>query len=103
MKLAMDACQRAVAMPVDEIVVHGASWRKVLRKHAPLAARGQHVEDAVEHLTAADLALGRQQRFDDSPFLVRQIGRIAQPLALVSRSVLSRPHRCPRESPRLGL
>jgi len=42
--------ERPVPGPKREIAVHRAPRRQVLGQGTPLATRGQHVEDAVQHL-----------------------------------------------------
>jgi len=91
----MDAGQRAVALPFDEVVVHRALGRQVLRQLAPLATGRQHVEDGVQDLAPTSVALRRQVRFDQRPFLVRHIARITRRAALVVAPVLRRPHASP--------
>ena len=91
----MDAQQRAVALPFDEVVVHRALGRQVFRQLAPLAAGRQHIEDGVQDLAPTSVALGRQVRFDQRPFIVRHIARIARRAALVVAPVLCSPHASP--------
>src|SRR5258707_1121008 len=96
----MDAQQRAVTLPFDEVVVRRALGRQIFRQLAPLAAGGQHIEDGVQDLAPASVALRRQVRLDQRPFLVRHIARIARRAALVVAPVLRSPHLGPRESSR---
>src|SRR5271169_2559280 len=93
----MDAIQRAVAIPPGKIVMQRAARRKVLWDIAPLAAGAQDVHDAVHDrahvrspLAAAALG-GRNQRLDIRPFVIGQVARISQMIAVVLRSVLVRP------------
>jgi hypothetical protein len=98
----MDARQRSVAVPFDEIVVDRALGGKVLGQLPPLAARRQHVEDAVKDLAAVGCREAppdprrRQVRLDQRPFFVRQITRIPRRAPLIARPVLGRPHASPR-------
>ena len=96
----VDAQQRAVALPFDEVVVHGALGRQIPRQLAPLAAGRQHVEDGVQDLAPAFVALRRQVRLDQRPLRVRHIARIACRSTLVVAPVLCRPHASPRKSSR---
>jgi len=68
---------------------------------APLAARAQHIHHAVYHLphhhsASPPTMLGRwDQRFNQRPLLLGQVGPIAQLVTVVARAVLGRPHRAP--------
>src|SRR5580693_1169076 len=71
---------------------------QIFRDRAPLTAGRENVHEAVYHLphdhrtlTTASLAR-RDQRFDQSPFVVGQIARISQLAAVVTGAVYSRPH-----------
>ena len=46
----VDPLQCSVPFPQHQVPVHGALGRKVFRQRLPLAARPQHIEDAVENL-----------------------------------------------------
>jgi|SoimicMinimDraft_4_1059732.scaffolds.fasta_scaffold14566_2 hypothetical protein len=95
----MDAIQRAVAIPPRKVVMQRAAGRKVFWNIAPLAAGAQDVHDAVHDRAhvgsplAAAAFSGRNQRLDMRPFLIRQVTRISQVIAVVLRSVLVRPQR----------
>src|SRR5499427_8059259 len=97
-KRMMNAIQHAIALPPNEIVVHRAARRKILRKIAPLATGTQDVHHAVHHRTHLGAALAparlcrRNERFDVRPFIVRQVARVPQVITIVFRSVLIRPH-----------
>src|SRR5580692_7859051 len=106
-KRVMNAIQHAIALPPNEIVVHRAARRKILRKVAPLATGAQDIHYAVHDRThvGAALAAARLRRWkqwlDIRPLVVRQIARVPQVIAIVFRSVLMRPHRrSPLESDR---
>ena len=96
----MKTAECAVPVPKVEIVEQRALGRQVFRNGAPLAARAQHIQQAVDDLanidlTSAPATLGwRDQRLHQSPFRIRQITRIAQSIALVFSTVRCRPHRC---------
>src|SRR5216684_3781633 len=97
----MDSLQRAVICPQIEVVVDRASRRQVFRDRAPLTSGRENVHEAVHHLphdhrplATASLAR-RDQRFNQSPFVVGQIARISQLAAVVTGSVLAPPLRCP--------
>ena len=81
--------------------MHCAFRRQVLRQIAPLTARTQHIHHAVDHLAhlnraAAPAVLGGWDHgFDQRPFRISQIRWVAQPVAVVARAVLDRPHRAP--------
>src|SRR5579871_4468242 len=97
----MNAIQGAIAMPPDEVVVHRAARREILRKGTPLAARAQDIHHPVHHRAhvgsplAATWLRRRNERFDKRPLLIRQVARVPQVIAVVFRSVLIRPHRRP--------
>ena len=90
----MNPFDRAVIIPSRQIVVHCALRRQVLGQIAPLAARAQHIHHAVHHLphhhpASPPAMFGRwDQRFNQRPLLVGQVGRIAQLVAVVARAVL---------------
>src|SRR4051794_34653599 len=93
----MDPIQRAVANPPRKIVMQCAARRKVFRNIAPLAAGAQDVHHAVHDgphfgppLTAPTSG-GRNQRLDTCPFVISQVARISQVIAVVLRPVLVRP------------
>ena len=93
----MKAIQHAVAIPPRKVVMQRAARRKVFWNIAPLAAGAQDVHDAVHdraHVRsplAAAAFSGRDQRLDIRPFVIRQVARISQVIAVVLRSVLVRP------------
>ena len=106
-KRVMNAIQYAIALPPNEIIVHRAARRKILRKVAPLATSAQDIHHAVHDRThvGAALAAARlrrwNERLDIRPLVVRQIARVPQVIAIVFRAVLMRPHRrSPLESDR---
>src|SRR5499427_8437948 len=93
----MDPIQRAVAKPPRKIVMHRAARRKVFWDIPPLAAGAQDVHHAVHDgphvdptLTAA-ASRGRDQRLDVCPFVISQVARISQVIAVIPRPVLVRP------------
>src|SRR5580692_6100936 len=93
----MDPIQRAVAKPPRKIVMQRAARRKVFWDVPPLAAGAQYVHHAVHDgphidppLTAA-ASRGRDQRLDICPFIISQVARISQVIAVVLRPVLVRP------------
>lgn len=75
----MDAAERAVPAPKVEIVEQRALGRQIFRNSAPLAARAQHVKQAIGNLANFDRALApatlgrRDQRLHQSPLRIRQI------------------------------
>src|SRR5580700_3375817 len=97
----MDTIERAVAKPPRKIVVQRAARRKVFWDVPPLAAGAQDVHHAVHDgphvdppLTAAASG-GRDQRLDTCPFVIGQVARISQVIAVVLRPVLVRPQCSP--------
>src|ERR1700760_1453019 len=93
----MDPIQRAIAMPPRKIVMQRAARRKVFWDVPPLAAGAQYIHHAVHDrphvdppLTAA-ASRGRDQRLDICPFVISQVARISQVIAVVLRPVLIRP------------
>ena len=104
----MNAIQHAVALPPNEVVVHRAARRKILRKVAPLAAGAQDIHHPVHdraHLLsplAAARFRGRNEGFNMRPLVIRQVARVSQVITIVFRAVRMRPHRrSPLESDRL--
>jgi hypothetical protein len=83
--------------------MHGASGGQVLGKRAPLATGAQDIHHAVRHLAHLDAPFAaarlcrRDQRFDMRPFLVGQIARIAQFVAVVAGTVFGSPHPAPHK------
>src|SRR5688572_3920940 len=67
---------------------------EVGRQRPPGAARMLQVETAVHHLAhiGGESKVAGEQRFDDIPFRVRQVARIASPISLVFLTVLVCPH-----------
>lgn len=100
-KRMVDAVERAIPGPKVEIVMDRAPRRQILRDRSPLAAGREHIHQPVDHLAQVDAALAaarlarRDQRLDQRPFLVRQVARIPQVVAVVTGAVLDRPHRAP--------
>jgi hypothetical protein len=99
----MNAIQHAVALPPDEVVIHRAVWRKILRKIAPLTTGAQDIHQAVYHRTHVGAALAaarsrrRNERRNNRPLLVREVAWVSQMITIVSRPVLLCPHRrCPQ-------
>jgi hypothetical protein len=94
----MDPIQRPIVIPTAEIVIDCAARRQIFRQRRPLAARAEDVHHPVHHRSHIDRSLiaallrRRDQRPDQRPLLVRQITRVAQPPAVISRPVLQRPH-----------
>src|SRR4029077_872119 len=94
----MQLLQRAVISPKIEIARDRAFRGQIFRDRAPLTASRENVHEAVYHLphdhralTTTSLAR-RDQRFDQSPFVVGQIARIPQLAAVVTGAVFPRPH-----------
>src|SRR3712207_7844189 len=90
---------RAVPGPEGEVVVHRALRGQALGQGAPLATRGQHVEDPVQHLahvhrapTAAAPAR-RDERLDQRPLPTGRVARVAQAHAGIGPPLLDGPHR----------
>ena len=82
-ELMMDEIERAIPTPKVEIIVQCRARRQVLRDGSPLTAGRQNVHEAVHHLTHDHRALvattlaRRDQGFDQIPFVVCQVARIA--------------------------
>lgn len=91
----------AIAQP-DEPAVDRAPGRETVGQQAPGAARPQHVEDGVGDLAQRPgtppptTRRTRQQRFQDPPFVVGQITRIAQARAAMLPTGGRGPHRVVR-------
>src|SRR6185312_7684504 len=98
-KSMVDTIQRAVVVPKREVAIHRAARGQILRDRAPLAARAQHVHQAVDHVADAHRSLATpalrrwNDRCDESPFLICQVAGIAKLAAVVATAVLVRPHR----------
>ena len=60
----MNAIQRAIAVPPDEVVVDRAASRKIFRKVAPLAAGAQDIHDPIHHRGARCVLMHRAARRD---------------------------------------
>src|SRR5271155_472448 len=97
----MNPIQRAVANPPRKIVMQRAARRKVFWNIPPLAAGAQDIHHAIhdrQHVRpplAAAAFGGRDQRLDIHPFVIGQVARISQLIAVVLRSVLVCPQRRP--------
>ena len=97
----MDPIQRAVANPPRKIVMQRAARRKVFWNIPPLAAGAQDIHHAIHdrpHVRpplAAAAFSRRDQRLDIRPFVIGQVARISQLIAVVLRSVLVCPQRSP--------
>src|SRR5262249_38734358 len=99
-KRVMNALQRAIPSPQVEIGPYRALRRQVLGQRLPLAARRQHVENAVQNLAHIDRALaaavlgGWDHGLDNRPFGVDQITWITKAAAVCcSKAVFRLPHR----------
>ncbi len=98
-KRSVPAIKRSVPVPQIEIAIYRRSRREVFGYRAPLAARGQNIQEGVYNLAYVDRALvapslgWRDQRFNQSPFFVRQIARIAQHATIIMSAIFRRPHR----------
>src|SRR5262249_36989167 len=99
-KRVMNALQRAIPGPQVEIGPYRALRRQVLGQRLPLAARRQHVENAVQNLAHIDRALaaavlgGGEHGLDNHPFGVNQITWITKTAAVCcSKAVFRLPHR----------
>src|SRR5919107_2177228 len=67
---------------------------EVTRQRSPLAARIFQVKTGVHHLAhiGSEGKVTSEQRFDDTPFRVRQVARIASPITLVFLAIFVCPH-----------
>src|SRR6266566_9279480 len=98
-KRVMNALQCAIPSPQVEIGPYRALRRQVLGQRLPLAARRQHVENAVQNLAHIDRALaaavlgGWDHGLDNPPFGVDQITWITKAAAVCcSKAVFRLPH-----------
>ncbi len=95
----VDALQCAVIGPQIKIIVDRAFRRQVFRHRTPLTASRQNVHEAVHYLAHDHRALAAaglaswDQRFDQLPFRVSQITRIAQFATVITGAAFARPHR----------
>src|SRR5271156_3227365 len=100
-KRIMHTPQPPAPAPGVEVAAHRALRGKILGKIAPLATGAQQIHDGVEGLPHVGLAsastalCGRNKRFNQRPFRVRDIAGVAQFIAIVPRAVFTRPHRRP--------
>ena len=84
----MNAIQHAVALPPDEVVIHRAVRRKILRKIAPLTTGAQDIHQAVYHRTHVGAALAaarsrrRNERRNNGPLLVREVAWVSQMITI---------------------
>jgi hypothetical protein len=98
-KCMVDAVERAIIPPADKIPVDRAALRQFLRDRQPLTTGAQNLENAVDdfpdiHLTLVSATLGRRdQRFDQTPFVIWQVTGIPQLAAVVAATVVFSPHR----------
>src|SRR5215213_1638577 len=67
---------------------------EVARQRSPLAARMLQVKTGIHHLAhiGSEGKVAPEQRFNDIPFRVRQIARIASPIILVFLTIFVCPH-----------
>src|SRR3954470_22281514 len=67
---------------------------EVARQRSPLAARMLQVKTGVHHLAhiGSEGKVTPEQGFDDTPFRVRQVARIASPISLVFLTIFVCPH-----------
>ena len=100
----MDPIQRTVAIPPRKIIMQRAARRKVFWNIAPLAPSAEDIHHAIHdrpHVRPplAAAAFGwRDKRLDICPFVIGQVARISQVIAVVLRPVLVRPRWRPLES-----
>ena len=79
-EMMVDAGEQAIVVPSAEVAIDRALRRQVLRQKAPWNAATQNKEDAVYDVPQRpqprppERVGGRQQRFEDRPFGVGQIG-----------------------------
>src|SRR5208283_1817731 len=93
----MNTLKRAVVAPQIEIGPHRALGRQILWQGAPLAARAQHIHDAIEHFALIHFALAaaalgwRDQRLDEAPFLIGEVAWVTQLATVVTLAVFCSP------------
>src|SRR3954464_852663 len=82
-------CPKPVIPGADRLV-----RTEVARQRAPLAARMLQVKTGVHHLAhiGSEGKVAPEQGFDDTPFRVRQVARIASPISLVFFTIFVCPH-----------
>jgi hypothetical protein len=85
----MDALERSIPVPKVEIAMHGAARRQVPGKSPPLAAGGKDIHYAIDDFAhnhrafAAATLCRRDHGFDERPFLIGQVARIAKLAAVI--------------------
>jgi hypothetical protein len=82
----------------EPISVRGRNWQPVLRMYITPFMTAPHVGPP---LTAA-ASCGRDQRLDICPFVISQVARISQVIAVVLRPVLVRPQCKPLPGIKMG-
>jgi hypothetical protein len=82
-------CPKPVIPSADRLV-----RTEVARQRSPLAARMLQVKTGIHHLAhiGSEGKLAPEERFDDIPFRVRQVTRIASPIILVFLTIFVCPH-----------
>ena len=96
----MQGLQRPVATPGAEVVIDRLPGGQIVRQLAPGAAAAHHVEDGIGDLASlparrsAAVLDGGDQRLEQHPFLLAEIGGVGPALALGKGHVLSLL-RCP--------
>src|SRR4051812_33835764 len=67
---------------------------EVARQRSPLAARMLQIKTGIHHLAhiGSEGEVVPEKRFDDSPFCIRQVARIASPIILVFLTIFVCPH-----------
>lgn len=89
----MNAAESAV--PVSQVEI---AKQRALRRSPPLATRAENIKQAVENLpdvnlTPAAPVLGwRNQRFNQRPFRIREVARIAKTIPIIFPAVSLHPH-----------
>jgi len=78
----MNGVQEPSTPPLVKIITDGSFGRKVVGKITPAAAVGQKIKDGIEDFsqvggTRSTTAVNREERFNDSPLGIGQVGGIS--------------------------
>jgi len=90
--------QSAIIAPEREITVHCAARWQILRNGSPLTTGAEDLHQAVDHFAHSHRALiasrlGRRNfPFDDGPLLIGEITGVTQLAAIITTTIIVRPH-----------
>jgi hypothetical protein len=90
-ELMMYEIERAIPTPRAEIIVRRRARRQVFRDRPPLTTGGENIDEAVtiSRMITVRLSPPRLQRFDQFPFVVAEVARIADGCRASHRTVMT--------------